>query len=56
MTSWEKEAETERILNSEDSPLADPIFKQFKHLPFIEDTMEQLALNPLVCKKINVAV
>ena len=49
-------AETERILNSEDSPLADPIFKQFKHLPFfIEDTMEQLALNPLVfCKKINV--
>ena len=48
-------AETERILNSEDSPLADPIFNQFKHLPFfIKDTMEQLALNPLVfCKKIH---
>ena len=49
-------AETERLLRSKDSPLADPIFEQFKHLPiFIEDTMEQLALNPLVfCKKIYV--
>ena len=49
-------AETERLLRSEDSPLSDPIFDQFKHLPiFIDDTIEQLALNPLVfCRKINV--
>lgn len=42
-------AETERLLRSKDSPLSDPIFDQFKHLPiFIDDTIEQLALNPLV--------
>ena len=49
-------AETERLLRSQDSPFADPIFEQFKHLPiFIDDTIEQLALNPLVfCKNISV--
>ena len=48
-------AELERLLRSKDSPLSDPIFDQFKHLPFyINDTIEQLAINPLVfCKKIN---
>ncbi len=47
--------ETERLIRSKDSPLADPIFEQFKHLPFyIDDTIEQLAINPLVfCKKID---
>ena len=47
-------AETERLLRNKDSPLSDPIFEQFKHLPiFVDDTMKQLALNPLVfCKKI----
>ncbi len=47
--------ETERLIRSKDSPLADPIFEQFKHLPFyIDDTVEQLAINPLVfCKKID---
>ena len=47
-------AETERLLRNKDSPLSDPIFEQFKHLPiFVDDTMQQLALNPLVfCKKI----
>ena len=49
-------AEMERLLRSKDSPLADPIFDQFKHLPiYIDDTIEQLAINPLVfCKKISV--
>ena len=49
-------AETERILRSEDSPLSDPIFDQFKHLTFsYNDTIEQLSINPLVfCKKIDV--
>ncbi len=48
-------AETERLLRNKDSPLSDPIFEQFKHLPlFIDDTIEQLALNPLVfCKNIS---
>ena len=48
-------AETERLLRSKDSPLSDPIFDQFKHLPFhINDTIEQLSINPLVfCKKID---
>ncbi len=48
-------AETERLIRSKDSPLSDPIFDQFKHLPFyIDDTLEQLALNPLVfCKKVE---
>lgn len=48
-------AETERLLRSKDSPLSDPIFDQFKHLPiYINDTLDQLAINPLVfCKKID---
>ena len=48
-------AETERLIRSKDSPLSDPVFEQFKHLPFyIDDTLEQLAINPLVfCNKIN---
>ena len=48
-------AETERLIRSKDSPLSDPVFEQFKHLPFyIDDTLEQLALNPLVfCNKID---
>ena len=42
-------AETERLLRSKDSPLADPIFDQFKHLPmYIEDTLNQLVINPSV--------
>ena len=47
-------SETERLLKSKDSPLSDPIFDQFKHLPFyINDTLEQLAINPLIfCKNI----
>ena len=47
-------AETERLIRSKDSPLSDPIFEQFKHLPFyMDDTLEQLAINPLVfCKNI----
>ncbi len=48
--------ETERLLRSEDSPLSDPIFNQFKHLPFhIDDTLEQLAVNPIVfCIKTSI--
>ena len=50
-------AETERILREEDSPFSDPIFDQFKHLPIsIEDTLEQLTINPLVfCKDLSKA-
>jgi hypothetical protein len=41
--------ELERILNSKDSPLSDPIFEQFKHLPLhIDNTLELLATNPIV--------
>ncbi len=45
-------AETERVLNSKDSPFSDPIFEQFKNVPlYIEDTLAQLSMNPLVfCK------
>ena len=48
-------AETERLIRSKDSPLSDPVFDQFKHLPFyIDDTLEQLAINPLVfCNKVD---
>ncbi len=48
-------AETERLIRSKDSPLSDPVFEQFKHLPFyIDDTLEQLAINPLVfCNKVD---
>ena len=40
-------AKIERLLRSEDSPLSDPVFEQFKHLPMhIDDTLEQLVSNP----------
>jgi hypothetical protein len=42
-------ANIERLLRSEDSPLSDPVFEQFKHLPMhIDDTLEQLVANPFV--------
>ena len=42
-------AKIERLLRSEDSPLSDPVFEQFKHLPMhIDDTLEQLVSNPFV--------
>lgn len=42
-------AKIERLLRSEDSPLSDPVFEQFKHIPmYIDDTLEQLVANPLV--------
>jgi hypothetical protein len=42
-------AKIERLLRSEDSPLSDPVFEQFKHLPMhIDDTLEQLVANPYV--------
>ena len=42
-------AKIERLLRSEDSPLSDPVFEQFKHLPMhIDDTLEQLVENPFV--------
>ena len=42
-------AKIERLLRSEDSPLSDPVFEQFKHLPMhIDDTLEQLVANPFV--------
>ena len=48
-------AKIERLLRSEDSPLSDPVFEQFKHLPMhIDDTLEQLVANPFVfCNKIQ---
>ena len=47
--------ELENILKSEDSPLSDPIFDQFKHLPmYIDNTIEQLASNPLIfCNQVS---
>ncbi len=47
--------ELENTLKSEDSPLSDPIFDQFKHLPiYIDNTIEQLASNPLIfCNQIS---
>ena len=42
-------AKIERLLRSQDSPLSDPVFEQFKHLPMhIDDTLEQLVANPFV--------
>ena len=42
-------AKIERLLRSEDSPLSDPVFEQFKHIPmYIDDTLEQLVANPFV--------
>ena len=48
-------AKIERLLRSEDSPLSDPVFEQFKHLPMhIDDTLEQLVANPFVfCNEIQ---
>jgi hypothetical protein len=48
-------AKIERLLRSEDSPLSDPVFEQFKHLPMhIDDTLEQLVANPFVfCNNIQ---
>ena len=48
-------AQIERLLRSEDSPLSDPIFEQFKHLPmYIDNTLEQLVSNPFVfCNEIQ---
>ena len=45
----------ERVLRSKDSPLSDPIFDQFKHLPmYIDNTIELLATNPLVfCNNVS---
>ena len=45
----------ENTLRSPDSPLSDPIFDQFKHLPmYIDNTIEQLASNPLVfCNQVS---
>ena len=41
-------AEMERLLRSDDSPLSDPVFEQFKNIPLhVNDTLEQLAINPL---------
>ena len=47
--------ELENTLKSEDSPLSDPIFDQFKHLPmYIDNTLEQLASNPLIfCNQVS---
>ena len=48
-------AKIERLLRSVDSPLSDPVFEQFKHLPLhIDDTLEQLVANPFVfCNEIQ---
>ena len=47
--------ELENTLRSEDSPLSDPVFDQFKHLPmYIDNTIEQLASNPLIfCNQVS---
>ena len=47
--------ELENTLKSEDSPLSDPIFDQFKHLPmYIDNTIVQLASNPLIfCNQVT---
>ena len=48
-------ANLESMLRSPDSPLSDPIFDQFKHLPmYIDDTLDILASNPLTfCNEIS---
>ena len=45
----------ENTLRSKDSPLSDPIFDQFKHLPMhIDNTLEVLSSNPLVfCNEVS---
>ena len=47
--------ELENTLRSPDSPLSDPIFDQFKHLPmYIDNTIEKLASNPLLfCNQVS---
>ena len=47
--------ELENTLRSEDSPLSDPVFDQFKHLPmYIDNTIEQLASDPLIfCNQVS---
>ena len=47
--------ELENTLRSSDSPLSDPIFDQFKHLPmYVDNTIEKLAANPLIfCNKVS---
>ena len=48
-------AKIENTLRSKDSPLSDPIFDQFKHLPMhIENTLEILSSNPLIfCNEVS---
>ena len=48
-------AKIENTLRSKDSPLSDPIFDQFKHLPMhIDNTLEILSSNPLIfCNKVS---
>ena len=48
-------AKLESTLRSKDSPLSDPIFDQFKHLPMhIDNTLEILSSNPLIfCNDIS---
>ena len=47
--------ELESTLRSPDSPLSDPIFDQFKHLPmYIDNTVEKLSSNPLIfCDQVS---
>ena len=48
-------AKLENTLRSKDSPLSDPIFDQFKHLPmYIDNTLEILSSNPLIfCNEVS---
>ena len=48
-------AKLENTLRSKDSPLSDPIFDQFKHLPMhIDNTLELLSSNPLIfCNEVS---
>ena len=48
-------AKLENTLRSKDSPLSDPIFDQFKHLPMhIDNTLEILSSNPLIfCNEVS---
>ena len=48
-------AKIENTLRSKDSPLSDPIFDQFKHLPMhIDNTLEILSSNPLIfCNEVS---
>ena len=48
-------AKLENTLRGKDSPLSDPIFEQFKHLPmYIDNTLEILSSNPLIfCNEVS---